>query len=152
MMEHKVLKLEGNAAAVMMIAKLGLSKVAGSDLDRLKAGIATMAGLSNAADVRLGDVLRIVAGLHDDLTDAKLLCRPAQSMIDSLVGAYVMGAPKEEATELLLNCMMSNIRNMRIRSEAGRQLVNWEGQLPTGFMDNAVRLCEERLEREAEAV
>ena len=147
-----MLKLEGNAAAVMMIAKLGSSKVAGNDVDRLKSGIATMAGLRNVADVRLGDVLRTVADLHDELTDARLLFKPAQSMIESLVRAYVMGPPKEEAPQLLLNCMMNNIRNMRIRSEAGEQLVDWESELPTGFIDNAVRLCEEHLEREVEAV
>jgi len=143
--------LRGNSAAVMAIAKRGMDGADYPNLLRLQAAIAVMAGLRSPSDVRIGEVLRIVATLHDELTEGRLLYKPAQSLVDSLVRSYVMGPPKEDAPRLLLNCLLSNMCVMRIRTEGGEQLVDWESELPEDFRAHVERLCREATAPEAAA-
>ncbi len=144
-----MLVLKGNAAAVMLVAKNALQEAGASDLARLRVAIAAMCGLTSGEGVRVGSVLRIVAALHDDLTAEGLIRNPAQTMVESLSHYYVTGEPTESALELMLSCMLSNIRLMRIRTEDGVRIVDWESNLPTTFVADVEALSPKKDERAA---
>lgn len=141
-----MLKLLGNHAAVMHVAK-GPLRSKYPQLQLLQAAIAVLAGLPQAQWVREGDVLRIVAALHDELTQHGLLSRPAQDIVESFITRAVYDSMQRnrktpEPATLLREALLSNIVLTRIRTEDGLRLVEWEDALPVGFEAAVVALLE----------
>lgn len=140
-----MLALQGHDSALMFVAKNGMPPAHGSVLQRLQAAIATVAGLGQADHVQPGQVLRMVAELHDKLVAAGLLQRPAQGLLDSFRNAYTLSGtgPGPSAKDVFLEGMVSNITCMRIATDEAVRLVVWEQGLPTGFAEQAAKLLED---------
>ena len=127
---------KGHDAAVIFAAKGGFHDVPGTHLQCLQSAFAVLAGLSNAKDVRFGDVLSITARVYDALANDGLIKRPASVMLDSLQSSLILNdSNPPDAPTFFLNAMMSGITCMRIRSEDGVDMVNWKDGLETGFAE-----------------
>lgn len=127
-MAKSTLVLKGHEAAVLMASKGEFDNVDASRLDCLKAAFAVLSGLRSSGDVRTGDVLRIVSQVHDKLTEAAILRRPMQSMLDVLQRDLMFlnkNDREPSAADFFLNGMMSSIACMSIRSEDGDRVLYW---------------------------
>ena len=133
-----MLTLNGNSAAVMLVAKGGLRDLNVPSLERLQCAIAVMAGLTNPLWVKLGDVLRIVADVHDQVSSLGLLKNSARAMADSVCQSVIL-SDRARLAEMpcpgtaLMNAMLSNLTCMRIGTEDGERLIDWTSKLPIGF-------------------
>lgn len=136
-----MLKLEGNAAALMSAVKGGLPDVGETLTERLKCAISVIAGVSQPRNISLAAVLGLLAELHDRLNAAGLLSRPAQSLADVMLHFELMAlmarTEEDSPCETLLTALASNITNMRVRTNDGVQLVEWESALPSDFYEQA---------------
>jgi hypothetical protein len=141
--DHSMLKFEGHQAAVILAAKNGFENIPGSHLHSLQSAFAVLAGLPNATDVRMGDVISIVSQVHDLLTQHGLIRKPMESMFDSLKSALMFrrNEPPDTPT-FFLNAMISNITCTRIRSEAGEELFNWRDGLEPDFAQSVLKMYE----------
>lgn len=139
-----MLSLQGHDAALMFVAKNGMRSSKGTTLQRLQAVVAVFAGLSKAEQVAPGQVLRMLAELHDKLVSHGLLQSPAQGMLDSFRSAYILGEPSSSrsAKDVFLEAMVSNIACMRMATDDGTRLVVWEDGLPAGFASQAADLLD----------
>lgn len=133
-----MLKLSGNAAAIVHAVK-ELHTKHPADLRLLQAAIAVTAGVSKLEWVREGDVLRLVAELHDELTRHGLVHRPAEQLVETFLRSLMFDRihPQPEgatsATTLVREAMVSNIMLVRVRSEFGERLLDWATDLPVDF-------------------
>ncbi len=139
-----MLQLKGNAALIMHVAKGGLSDIP-EIVPRLQAGIAVLAGLTHMDQVRVSDVQRIAAQLLDQLIQEGLLRTPAQDLLSYVhLMAFSTAHRREPAMsvdDLLLGGLVCAMRQMRIRAEAGGELlVDWTTALPPGLEHEALLL------------
>ena len=139
-----MLILKGNSAAICLAAKGGLDRIP-TELERLQAGIAIMAGLSKPQDVRQGDVIRMVADLHDELIAQGLLARPTLGLLEHMRIMTFGNGPAPSPADLLLGALLSNIRLMRVRTDQDIQLIDFHSELPERFVKNAYALYEKAL-------
>lgn len=142
-----MLSLQGHDAALMFVAKNGMHDSKGTTLQRLQAVVAVVAGLSKAEHVAPGQVVRMVAELHDKLVLSGLIQRPAQGMLDSFRNAYLLSDQPSPpiAKDVFLEAMVSNITCMRIATDDGVRLVVWDVGLPAGFAAQAAVLLDAAL-------
>lgn len=124
-----MLNLTGIDAAVMCIAKAEVAPINGTRFEMLRAAMAVLCGLTSPGHVEEGDVLQAAANLHDKLTEASLIQRPASAIASALISAqYVaQGAGQLDGPTLLFRALLGNIAVTRVVSETGVRLVDWTG-------------------------
>jgi hypothetical protein len=137
-----MLILQGNSAVIFHIAKGALRELPDM-VTRLQAGIAHSAGLSSTEGVRKGELLRMVADLHDSLVVAGLLTSPSRDLVGYITLVSAFDERNRETTpvvDLLLGGMMSALQMTRIGSVKGEQLIEWLPAIPADFEPKAYRL------------
>jgi hypothetical protein len=135
-----MLLLDGNDAAIMLVAKSSLRDLGSEFLEVLQAAIAVMCGVSEPGWISEDVILRNVAALHDKLGKNGLLRTPAVSLVESMTRLqWVNKSETRSAPRELLIALVNNITCMKVRSDGGVLLVDWESSLEPGFEEN-VRL------------
>lgn len=127
-----MLSLKNHAAAVLYVAKTESD----NRFKSMQLAISLIAGLEDQNYVRIGDVLRIVAETHDLLTQHGLITRPMASLVDTVVRfENVNIGQKPSSITDIFDAMMCNIRLMRVTTDAGERLVEWESGLDPSFVE-----------------
>ena len=135
------LRLTGNDAAIMYVAKRGLESLGPDYHSRLKLAIAVGTGLKPEW-VQFSDILRLTTELHDKLIVAGLLKNPTQEILSSLCLGEMLTKKdnRPSAGQALLQAVMNNFCNMRVARD-GQRLVTWEDGLGEGFDEAASALA-----------
>jgi hypothetical protein len=127
-----MLSLKNHAAAVLYVAK----SESNNRLKSMQLAISLIAGLKDPNYVRIGDVLRIVAETHDVLTQHGLITRPMALLVDTIVRfCNINVGQKISSIDDVFGAMITNIRLMRVQTDSGERLVEWESGLDSSFFD-----------------
>lgn len=143
-----MLILNGNAAAVMVVAKGGLQHAGETYFERLQVALAAIACLPETEWIREADALVVVARVLDDLSRRCLVAKPMLCVTEAMVVAATTAASKatsrDAVLQTMLDAMMTTIAEMTTCKPNGSSLVDWESELPDSFSTNAQALVERR--------
>ncbi len=153
-----MLKLTGHSASIIHVCKNGFFDLNPkfSREDQLKAVIAVGSGLRGPDSVLLADLLYLSCALHDELIANGLLKNPTAALLDSFRLQMTAAYPKpvtqvEGLGRPLLNAVLSNIANMRVREGELEPFVEWKSALTPKFNEDVRAMLARYAEQQSSA-
>lgn len=131
-----MLILKGLDALIVAVAKRSIHNSREGIEHNLKLAFSKYSGvLPN--HIGIGEILESVTVTHDLLIRGGLITTPTKSIYE-ILKRYRLYSSRDDSTDTfdqLLSAIMSNITCMKVMSDSGERLVDWDTNLPTCYYD-----------------